>query len=31
MLVSKPQPEPVEENTEEKERKEKFDKFVETL
>ena len=31
MLVSKPQPEPTEENTEEKERKEKFDKFVETL
>lgn len=31
MLVSKPQPEPIEENTEEKERKEKFDKFVETL
>lgn len=31
MLVSKPQPEPTEENAEEKERKEKFDKFVETL
>lgn len=31
MLVSKPTPEPTEENTEEKERKEKFDKFVETL
>lgn len=31
MLVSKPTPEPVEENTEEKDRKEKFDKFVETL
>ena len=31
MLVSKPQPEPVEENTEEKERQEKFNKFVESL
>lgn len=31
MLVSKPQPEPTEENTEEKERQEKFNKFVETL
>ena len=31
MLVSKPQPEPMEENTEENERKEKFRQFVETL
>ncbi len=31
MLVSKPQPEPTEENSEEQERKQKFAKFVETL
>mgnify|MGYP006874661358 FL=1 len=31
MLVSKPQPEPAEEDTEENERKEKFRQFVETL
>ena len=31
MLVSKPQPEPTEENTEEKARQEKFDNFVKSL